>query len=166
VRSALCIAALAAGVALGACGGSGGRSGSASATAPAKTLTAPHIVNPNPHPPPTVTATTPTTTTTETQPGGAGDEQPIRVPATYTFTAGGLTPPVVSVPAFLGIELTLVSADGHAHSATIATDHGTRTLSVAAGARSSLQLTGMKRGTYAVSADGGAETAKLDVGVN
>jgi hypothetical protein len=182
VRWELGIAALAAGVAVGACGGSNDGTVASSPAPPPTitvtstrvppgptTLTTPLKINPNPQPPPTVptvTATTPTTTTTESKSGGAGDEQPIRVPAVYTFAGGGLSPSVVSVPAFLTVELTLVSADGHAHRATIATDHGTRTLSVAAGARSSLRLTGLKRGTYAVSADGGAKTAKLVVGVN
>jgi hypothetical protein len=172
VRRALALLALAGGAALGACGGSGSSATSASVPATtAKTLTTPLKINTNPTTVPTQvntsTVTTGTTPTTTTGSGGAGagDEQPIRVPATYTFSAGGLKPSTISVPAFLTIALTVVSADGKAHDVTVQTDHGAKSLHVTAGGRASSVLTGMKRGTYDVSGDGGAATAKLVVGV-
>jgi hypothetical protein len=54
----------------------------------------------------------PPSTSPEEQEGGAGDEEPIRVPATFTFTRAGVRPPVVAVPAFLAIRVQLRSADG------------------------------------------------------
>jgi hypothetical protein len=128
-------------------------------------------VNPTPTTTPsaTITATTPATTPTttgETQTGGAGDEQPIEVPATFTLGAGGFSPPTISVPAFLTIRLSVTSRDAKAHDVTVQTDHGSRSLHVNAGGSVSVLLTGLKRGTYAVTADGGAAKAQLVVGVN
>jgi hypothetical protein len=55
---------------------------------------------------PTPTATdAPTPQNPEDQPGGAGDEQETRVPVELTIANGGITPPQVSVPGFLAIEL-------------------------------------------------------------
>jgi hypothetical protein len=172
VRRALALLALIAGGALGACGGSGSSATSSSSpptvtATTAKTLTTPLKIATNPTPTPTtptVTATTPaktpTTTSPETQTGGAGDEQPIEIPAAYTLSAGGFKPSTVSVPAFLTIRLSVTAADGRAHTVTVAS----RTLHVSAGGAAVL-LKGVKKGTYDVVADGGAAKAKLIVGV-
>jgi len=53
----------------------------------------------------TATATGTPTQNPEDQPGGAGDEEPIRVPVEFTVRDRGISPPQVAVPAFLGLEL-------------------------------------------------------------
>jgi hypothetical protein len=93
-----------------------------------------------------------------------GDEEPIRVPATFSLMGGRLDPPVISVPAFLTVRLAVVGHDEQSHTVTAQTDHGTRTFRVPPGGSGGVTLTGMKRGTYRVSVDGA--TGKLVVGVN
>jgi hypothetical protein len=86
----------------------------------------------------------------EEQEGGAGDEEPIRVPATFTFTRAGIRPPVVAVPAFLPVELAGVSRDRHPHTLNF---QGT-VVEVPAGGRASVRLDGLKAGRYPVAVDG------------
>jgi hypothetical protein len=95
-----------------------------------------------------------------------GDEEPIRVPATFSLTGGRLDPPTISVPAFLTVRLAVTGHDESAHRVAARTDHGVRTFDVPPGGSGAVTLTGMKRGTYRVSVDGGAATGKLVVGVN
>jgi hypothetical protein len=110
------------------------------------------------------TATANSSTSPEDQPGGPGDEVPIRVPATFTFARGGLEPPSVSVPAFLAVQLTVVSADGRAHSVRFEGPEP-RTLSVPAGGSAGAHFDGFKAGTYALrSLDGNGGDGKLVVG--
>jgi hypothetical protein len=109
--------------------------------------------------------------TSATTPRGAsaapgGDEEPIRVPATFSLTGGRLDPPVVSVPAFRTVRLSVVGHDEQAHQVTAQTDHGTRTFRVPPGGSGGVTVPGMKRGNYRVTVDGGAATGKLVVGVN
>ena len=48
----------------------------------------------------------------EDQPGGAGDEEPIRTEAVLNGRGGRLEPRVVRVPGFISVRLELRSADG------------------------------------------------------
>lgn len=135
------------------------------ATAPASTT--PSATTPVPTTP-AATVTTPLTPTarptTTTKEPDAGDEQGIRVPATFTFRGGRLSPRTVSVPSFLRIQLTLVSADGRAHRVVLLAAHARRVLNVPAGARVTLLLPGLKRGGYRLRADGAAERASISFG--
>lgn len=138
-------------------GGCGSENRSAGATT-ATTSAEPTASIPKAPPPPadattpstvTESATTPTSTNPEQQPGGAGDEQPIRVPADFRIGSGGMTPASVSVPAFLAVQVTIVSADGKAHTVVLATPKP-RTIEVPAGGRASVRLPGLRPGRYAL----------------
>jgi hypothetical protein len=84
-------------------------------------------------------------------PGGA---EPVRVPATFRVVDGGrLSPPTVSAPAFLAIELSVTSADGRAHTVQLKADR-TYGLRVPAGGRGSVRLRGQRAGEYPVIVDG------------
>lgn len=96
----------------------------------------------------------------ERQPGGAGDEEAPRVPATFTIGRDGISPEQVSVPAFLTVALEVRSADGKSHTVTVA---GT-TVTVPASGSATKDLTGLKDGRYALGVDGAASTAALVAG--
>src|SRR4051812_36556276 len=103
---------------------------------------------------PTATTGAPTGGTTapaESAPGGAGDEEAIRTPAAFVVEGGRVTPAVVTVPAFLAVELRVTSR-GAARRVTIP---GGSTLDVAAGGTATRRLAGLKPGDYAVQAEGG-----------
>jgi hypothetical protein len=51
----------------------------------------------------------------EDQPGGAGDEEPIRSQALFRGRAGRVRPRLVRVPAFIAIRVELRSADGRGY---------------------------------------------------
>ena len=88
--------------------------------------------------------------------GGAGDEEAVRVPVTLTAEGGSLSPTVVTIPAFLAVELR-VSAKGGAEKLTIAAPGG-GTLPVAAGQTATKRLAGLKPGDYPVTTAGGGKT--------
>jgi hypothetical protein len=91
------------------------------------------------------------------------------IPAIFTvLPSGSLSPTTVSVPARLAIELTVVSHDGHRHVAVLRsrsahglTVHG---LTVPAGGRASVLVSGLRPGRYALELDG-ANRGALVVGV-
>jgi hypothetical protein len=87
--------------------------------------------------------------------GGAGDEEGARVPVTLTADGGSLSPTVVTIPAFLTVELR-VTAKGGAEKLTIVAP-GAGTLSVAAGQTATKRLTGLKPGDYPVTTAGGGK---------
>ena len=87
--------------------------------------------------------------------GGAGDEEAARVPVTLTADGGSLSPTVVTIPAFLAVELR-VSAKGGAEKLTISAPGG-GTLSVAAGQTATKRLAGLKPGDYPVTTAGGGK---------
>jgi hypothetical protein len=85
------------------------------------------------------------------------------VPATFTIgTGGALTPPTVSSPAFLAIQLTVISADGAAHRVVVQTPTA-HSLAVPAHGRASLLIPGQRAGQYALTVDG-ASRGKLLIG--
>jgi hypothetical protein len=92
----------------------------------------------------------------EQAPGGAGDEQGARVPVALTADGGALSPTIVTIPAFLAVEVT-VASKGTAETVTIAAPGG-GTLRVAAGGTASKRLAGLKPGDYTVTTAGGGKT--------
>ncbi len=92
------------------------------------------------------------------QTGGSTD---VRVPATFTIRAGGrLDPQTVSAPAFLAVRVTVSSADGRAHHVVVDTP-APHTLSVPAGGRGSILISGQRAGQYPIDIDGSARGALL-----
>jgi hypothetical protein len=113
---------------------------------------------------PTPTATTqpsPTATSPEDQPGGAGDEEAIRVPAEFTVRAGGISPQQVSVPAFLTIELTV---HNETSKPVVVRLQGANPMTVGAGETGRAEIEGRKKGQYVVDM-GDAGQALLVTGV-
>jgi hypothetical protein len=134
---------------LAACGGSSSGGTTTSTAAPVATA-APTT------PPSTHTASYPQTTS-HTSTAGATN---VRLPATFTISAGGkLTPPSVSAPRGVLIGLTVISGDGRAHRVSVAY----RALVVPAGGRANSALQGLHRGRYPVLVDG-AQRGTLIVG--
>jgi hypothetical protein len=108
----------------------------------------------------TATATASPSPSPEDQQGGAGDEEPARVPLEFTLSDSGLKPATISVPAFLGLELIV-------HNRTSSPAHveleGSGSLDVPAGDTARARFEGRKKGTYRVSA--GSAEAQVIVGV-
>jgi hypothetical protein len=77
-----------------------------------------------PAPTRTGTETQPSTetkpTSPEDQPGGAGDEEPIRSEAVVTGRGGLLAPRLIRVPPFIAVRLELRSADGRSYGLKVA----------------------------------------------
>jgi hypothetical protein len=92
----------------------------------------------------------------------AGDEQPIRVPATFAAIDGRLEPTTVTVPPFLAIEVSVRSDDGRSHRLVVRAPRP-RTLAVAAGELAVVRIAGLRAGRYAVELDG-RRAATLIVG--
>lgn len=87
----------------------------------------------------------------------------MRVPATFLIRPGrGLSPRSVSAPAFLAVDVTVVSADGHAHSVVIHADRVYR-LKVPQGGSDTLRIGGQRAGEYRIDVDGRA-AGRLSIG--
>jgi hypothetical protein len=76
------------------------------------------------------------------------------VPATFTVRATAVSPATVSAPAFLAVQLTVVSGDGKRHAVAVVLPDGRRLLNVPAHGRASTLIPGLKAGEYAVDIDG------------
>lgn len=150
-------------LAFGACGGSGGeKHGAGGTTATVGTSGAPTATAPDAGPPPTdVPPETTSTGTTGAVPGPAASAP--RIPATYAIGRSALRPAVIGVTARVPVLLTLISGDGRAHSATLATRPAV-SLRVPAHGRSSVLVPPPGRGTYRLSVDGGRLRGSLVVG--
>jgi hypothetical protein len=107
------------------------------------------------------TATITPTPSPEEQEGGAGDEQPARVPLEFTLTDGGLRPATISVPAFLGLELIVHNQTARPQRVTL---EGSGELDVPANDTARIRFEGRRAGTYRVDAVG-AGHARVVVGV-
>jgi hypothetical protein len=96
--------------------------------------------------------------------GGAkksGGSTDVRVPATFAIRSGRrLDPQTVSAPAFLAVRVTVSSADGKAHHVVVHTSVP-QTLSVSAGGRASVLISGQRAGQYAIDVDGSRRGALL-----
>jgi len=98
----------------------------------------------------------------ESTPGGAGDEQPIRVPATFTLARGRFRPSEVSVPPFLAVQITVLSREPRFRRILLETLHP-RGFVVPPGGRVTLRVPGQRAGRYRLSAPGSG-AATLAVG--
>jgi hypothetical protein len=156
--------------------------GATTAPAPAATPTAPATVPTESAPTGTTTAapTAGATATTPAPTGGAaapgddggaeaagpstpgGDEQGNRVPAAFTVSAARTSPPMITVPPFLGIELRVTSGDGAAHLLTLRVSPPV-TVAVPASGTATRMASGLPAGTYKVDVDGRAGAATLRV---
>lgn len=104
------------------------------------------------------------TTSPESQQGGAGDEEGVRVQASLLLDNSKVVPTVVKVPAFLPIELVVVSVEGVDRRLTVDTKGGDkRTFEVPALKHKTFELPGLPKGDHQIYIDGKA-MAKLDVG--
>jgi hypothetical protein len=92
----------------------------------------------------------------EAEPGGAGDEQPIRQPVRLTVSRDGITPRLVKVSAFLGVELIVRNASARTQVVTVLRVRPRRALTVRAGATRRLRLAGLRRGRYRIQSAAGA----------
>jgi hypothetical protein len=152
IVTSVCVLALAAGSA--GCGSSGDKKPSPAqpgAGQPQHTQTAPKPGTP----PATSTSgeTSPRGGSPEDQPGGAGDEEPIRTPALFKGVAGRVTPSKVRVPPFVSIQVVLESADAGDYGLTV----GGQTLRVTGAKRqASALLDGLRPDkSYRGKVDGG-----------
>jgi hypothetical protein len=160
----------------GACGGGNtgaGPAGEPTASAPDATAPPTDATQPGTGPVTTPTATTPAHTLTERSGGGSsggttggGGEEAVRVPAAFTAAGGRLTPPTITVPPFLAVEVALTSGDGKPHRLTLQTPVP-HTLTAPAGRRAAIRIPGLRAGRYPVLLDGrsaGALVAGGEVG--
>lgn len=135
------------------CGGSKSTSTASTSTA---SVTIPPITTPAPK-----TATQTTVTLTKTAPAKTTTTGSInvRVPARFTILASGsVSPPTVTIPAHLPVELIVVS-NGEAHRITLRTT----TITVQAHAQAERLIDGLKAGRYPLKVDG-APKATLTIG--
>jgi hypothetical protein len=151
-------------LAIAGCGGGSTGPGTTNPTASAPDATAPPADATQPGTAPTTTAPA----QTQTQPSGDdGGEQSVRVPASYVVTSSGrLTPPTITVPPLLAVEISIRAQDGRSHTLVLQTKPP-HTLRAAAGTQASLRIPGLRAGRYAVTLDGrdaGALVAGGEVG--
>lgn len=165
-----CLVAVLAAVAVGACGGGNtgaGPTGEPTASAPDATAPPPDATQPGTGPVTVPTTTEPATGGSPGGTAGGGGEEAVRVPAAFTVATGGrLTPPTITVPPFLAVELSLEANDGRAHVLVLQTSTP-HTLRAAAGRRAAIRIPGLRAGRYPVLLDGrraGALVAGGEVG--
>lgn len=149
---------------IGACGGSAKSSSSASSSTTAASGTAARTATATTRSGTTRSGTTtatstgstsaPTPTQTTTGSASGGGSTNARVPATFAIGPGGrLTPPFVSSPAFLAVQLTVGSGDGGAHRVTVRVPK-LYSLFVPAHGRATLLIRGLRAGRYPIEIDG------------
>ncbi len=157
-------------LALAGCGGGSTGPGTTNPTASAPDATAPPADATQPGTAPTTVPPATTTTPAQTQPSGddgGGGEQAVRVPASFVVPPSGrLTPPTITVPPFLAVEISIRSDDGKPHRLVLQTSPP-HALQVAAGTRAAVRIPGLRAGRYSVTLDGrraGALVAGGEVG--
>jgi len=138
--------------------GCGDRDEQQTVTVTAPTASTPDATTPPPDAtqPGTTTVAPPATTTTPApaDPAPGGDEQQVRVPASFVVVAPGrLEPPTITVPPFLAIEISVRSDDGRPHRLVLGAAPRT-TLDVRAGRRAAVRIRGLRAGQYLVMLDG------------
>jgi len=152
------LAALLVAAALAGCGGDDEQTSATQATPapPPATVTATPSATASATPTPTATTQpTPTATSPEDQPGGAGDEEAIRVPAEFTISPGlKISPPQISVPAFLQIEITVHNKSDQPVDVYWVTG---KLMTVQPHDNASTTVKGRKKGSYVVSAQPGGD---------
>ena len=156
------VASLAVAAALSGCGGDDEPTAAPATPAPpAATATETPTETPTPTPSPAATDT-PAPENPEDQPGGAGDEQEARVPVELTVASGGITPPEVSVPGFLALELIV---HNKLPVEVVVRLEGATPIAVGPGKTARARLEGRRPGRYAIDA-GVAGKAVLITGVD
>jgi len=114
--------------------------------------------------PETATGAPPTGTETTTNPGasqttGGAPPEDARIPATFTIGRGGsLTPPTVTAPAHIPVQVTVISGDGRSHTVVLRTPTS-YVLTVPAHGRATVLIASLKLGRYALDVDGTARGA-------
>jgi hypothetical protein len=83
-----------------------------------------------------------------------GGSEPVRTPAAFTIAGGKLTPPGVTVPPFVAIEVSAVATDGKPHVLVLQLPPSTHVLRVPAQGRASLRIAGVRAGRYGITLDG------------
>jgi hypothetical protein len=161
LRHRLLIPLLAA-AALCGCGGDGETTAAPAPTpSPPAAATEAPTATPTATPSPTATDA-PTPENPEDQPGGAGDEQEARVPIELTVASGGITPPQVSVPGFLALELIV---HNELPVEVVVRLEGAKPIAVGPGDTGRARLEGRRPGRYTIDA-GAAGKAVLITGVD
>ena len=156
MRAALLTLVVAA--ALAGCGGDDTETSSATPAPPPSSPTG----TPTPTPSETATATatataqpSPTPTSPEDQPGGAGDEEAIRVPAEFTISPDlKISPQQIAVPAFLQIEFTVHNESDQAVDVSWVSG---KLMTVQPHDNASTTVPGRKKGSYVVTANPGGD---------
>ena len=117
MRAALIACVTGAGLGLAACGGDSKDQGATQQAPTRPTQTAPRSSTAPRQGARTVTEppAKKAPTSPERQPGGAGDEQAARVPASFSGRAGRISPSAVHVPPYIAVRVELRSADGRAY---------------------------------------------------
>ena len=134
---------------IGGCGGSSHSSSSATAASGTSTSSASTRVSSQT----TSTASSSASSAHKPKHFATGSSN-VRVPATFTIHSGGkLSPPQVSLPAHLAVQVTVIAADGHSHRVVVMTP-SPRTLSVPAGGHASVLISGLPTGRYPLELDG------------
>jgi hypothetical protein len=86
------------------------------------------------------------------------------VPATFVVHSGGkLTPPQISVPGSLPIQLTVISRDGHSHHVALGSP-AVKLLRVPSAGQARILIPHLRNGHYSVKLDG-SNAGTLVVGV-
>jgi hypothetical protein len=137
-----------------------GTSRSAAGSTPETTATATATQTALPTTGETATGTPPTGTETTTNPAApqtnGAPPTNARLPATYTILRGGsLSPPTITVPAQIPVQVTVISGDGRSHRVLLRTPT-TYVLAVPAHGRAGVLITGPKTGRYPLDVDGTA----------
>jgi hypothetical protein len=156
----LAIATLLVAAALAGCGGDDGEQTSATPAAAPSAATDTPTPAETETPAPTATEQPLPSVSPEDQEGGAGDEEPTRVPVEFTITDGKITPPQVAVPAFLALELIVHNTSSQQ---VVVRLEGAEPMTLAAGDTGRARLEGRKKGSYVVDA-GDAGQAVLVTG--
>jgi hypothetical protein len=94
----------------------------------------------------------------EAEPGGAGDELPIRQPVRLTLGDHAIAPKLTKVSAFLGLELIVRNASSRTQVVTVLRARPHRSVTVRAGRTGRLRLAGLRRGRYRIQASTGARS--------
>jgi hypothetical protein len=146
-------------VALAGCGGSDGGDATRTEGTTTERTDSPSLA-PTPEPtaagdPPTATAPSAPSppldaTGPEEQPGGAGDEMPVRTRVRVVLDGEGLTPPRIEVPAFLALRLTV--RNDLPRRVTVVLRGGHRPVSVRGRATRRFDVGGLQRGEYRLDA--------------
>lgn len=143
---------------LAGCGGSISSSTSSTSTA---SLTTPPLTTTTPTAPTQTTVTLTQTATTKATASTPTAAINVRVPARFRIAAAGsVTPPTVTIPAHLPVELIVVS-NAKTHRITFRTT----TFTVAPHQRAEKLIDGLKAGSYPLKVDG-APKATLTIGGN